>query len=81
MRKVIVTNTPGVLTEATADLTWALILATARRLVEGVDLIRSGHWTGWQPEQLLGLELTQARYDRGAAFVDGIVERAGREGL
>ncbi len=57
MRKVIVTNTPGVLTEATADLTWALILATARRLVEGVDLIRSGHWTGWQPEQLLGLEL------------------------
>ena len=57
MRKVIVTNTPGVLTEATADLTWALILATARRLTEGVDLVRSGTWTGWQPEQLLGLEL------------------------
>ena len=57
MRGILVTNTPGVLTEATADLTWALILATARRLVEGVDLIRSGHWTGWQPEQLLGLEL------------------------
>jgi len=57
MRKVIVTNTPGVLTEATADLTWALILATARRLVEGVDLVRSGKWTGWHPEQLLGLEL------------------------
>lgn len=57
MRQVIVTNTPGVLTEATADLTWALILATARRLVEGVDLVRSGHWTGWHPEQLLGLEL------------------------
>jgi glyoxylate reductase len=57
MRKVIVTNTPGVLTEATADLTWALILATARRLVEAVDLVRSGHWTGWHPEQLLGLEL------------------------
>jgi len=57
MRKVLVTNTPGVLTEATADLTWALILATARRLVEGVDLIRSGQWTGWHPEQLLGLEL------------------------
>jgi glyoxylate reductase len=57
MRKVIVTNTPGVLTEATADLTWALILATARRLVEGVDLVRTGHWTGWHPEQLLGLEL------------------------
>lgn len=57
MRKVIVTNTPGVLTEATADLTWALILATARRLIEGVELVRGGHWTGWQPEQLLGLEL------------------------
>ena len=57
MRKVIVTNTPGVLTAATADLTWALILATARRLVEGVDLVRSGMWTGWHPEQLLGMEL------------------------
>jgi len=57
MRKVPVTNTPGVLTDATADLTWALILATARRLIEGVDLVRSGQWTGWHPEQLLGLEL------------------------
>ncbi len=57
MRKVIVTNTPGVLTEATADLTWALVLTTARRLVEGVDLVRSGKWTGWHPEQLLGMEL------------------------
>ena len=57
MRKVPVTNTPGVLTDATADLTWALILATARRLIEGVDLVRSGQWSGWHPEQLLGLEL------------------------
>jgi len=57
MRKVLVTNTPGVLTEATADLTWALILATTRRLLEGVALVRSGQWTGWHPEQLLGLEL------------------------
>jgi len=57
MRKVLVTNTPGVLTEATADLTWALILATTRRLLEGVELVRSGRWTGWHPEQLLGLEL------------------------
>src|SRR5881628_582520 len=57
MRKVLVTNTPGVLTEATADLTWALILATTRRLIEGVELVRSGRWTGWHPEQLLGLEL------------------------
>lgn len=58
MRKVFVTNTPDVLTEPTADLTWALILACARRLVEGVDLVRSGRWTGWHPEQLLGMELT-----------------------
>jgi glyoxylate reductase len=57
MRKVIVTNTPDVLTDATADLTWALILACARRLVEAIDLVRSGHWTGWHPEQLLGMEL------------------------
>jgi glyoxylate reductase len=57
MRGVLVTNTPDVLTEATADLTWALILATARRLCEGIDLVRSGQWTGWHPEQLLGLEL------------------------
>jgi glyoxylate reductase len=57
LRKVLVTNTPGVLTEATADLTWALILATTRRLIEGVEVVRSGQWTGWHPEQLLGIEL------------------------
>jgi glyoxylate reductase len=57
LRRVMVTNTPDVLTDATADLTWALILACARRLLAGVELVRSGHWTGWHPEQLLGLEL------------------------
>jgi len=57
LRGVIVTNTPDVLTDATADLTWALILACARRVVEGVDLVRSGAWAGWHPEQLLGVEL------------------------
>jgi len=57
MRGVLVTNTPDVLTEATADLTWALILATARRLGEGIELVRRGAWTGWHPEQLLGMEL------------------------
>jgi glyoxylate reductase len=56
-RGVIVTNTPDVLTEATADLTWALILACARRLREGMALIQDGAWSGWHPEQLLGLEL------------------------
>src|SRR5512147_2633790 len=53
-RGLIVTNTPDVLTDATADLTWALILATARRVVEGDRLVRSGQWTGWAPTQLLG---------------------------
>lgn len=53
-RGMIVTNTPEVLTDATADLTWALILATARRVIEGDQLVRSGQWTGWVPTQLLG---------------------------
>jgi glyoxylate reductase len=57
MRKVIVTNTPEVLTDATADLTWALILACARRLLEGVDLVRNDQWRAWHPELLLGMEL------------------------
>jgi glyoxylate reductase len=56
-RGVRVTNTPGVLTEATADLAWALILSCARRVVEGDRLVRSGQWFGWSPRQLLGLEL------------------------
>jgi glyoxylate reductase len=56
-RGVIVTNTPDVLTEATADLTWALILAVARRLREGEALLRSGAWTGWKPTELLGTSL------------------------
>ena len=57
-RGLIVTNTPDVLTDATADLTWALLLATARRVVEGDALVRSGRWTGWSPTQLLGAEVS-----------------------
>lgn len=53
-RGVVVTNTPDVLTEATADLTWALLLAAARRLGEGDRLVRGGGWRGWSPTQLLG---------------------------
>jgi glyoxylate reductase len=56
-RGVIVTNTPDVLTQATADLTWALLLAVTRRLKEGQRLIEEGRWGGWDPRQLLGLEL------------------------
>jgi glyoxylate reductase len=57
MRGVTVTNTPDVLTDATADLAWALILACARRVVEGTELVKGGTWTGWHPELLLGIEL------------------------
>jgi len=54
---VFVTNTPDVLTEATADLTWALILAVARRVVEGDRLLRAGEFVGWGPAFLLGAGL------------------------
>ncbi len=53
-RGIEVTNTPGVLTEATADLAWALLLAAARNLGAGERMVRSGEWTGWGPMQLLG---------------------------
>src|SRR5213075_1338907 len=48
-RGITVTNTPGVLTEDTADMTMALILATARRMGEGERVVRAGQWTGWSP--------------------------------
>ena len=57
-RGLTVTNTPDVLTDATADLTWALLLATARRVVEGDALVRSGRWIGWSPTQLLGTDVS-----------------------
>ncbi len=53
-RGIEVTNTPGVLTEATADLAWALLLAAARNLGAGERMVRAGEWTGWGPMQLLG---------------------------
>ncbi len=53
-RGITVTSTPGVLTEDTADMTMALILAVPRRLAEGERLIRSGKWTGWGPTTMLG---------------------------
>ena len=53
-RGIQVTNTPGVLTEDTADMTMALILAVTRRIPEGLALIESGQWKGWSPTALLG---------------------------
>jgi glyoxylate reductase len=53
-RKIIVTNTPGVFTDDTADLTMMLILSVPRRLGEGSRLVRDGKWTGWAPLAMLG---------------------------
>ncbi|WP_395666714.1 2-hydroxyacid dehydrogenase [Methylocella sp.] len=60
-RGLVVTNTPGVLTEDTADMTMALILAVARRVVEGAKAIPSGEWTGWAPTWMLGRRITGKR--------------------
>jgi len=57
-RKIPVTNTPLVSTNATADMTWALILGIARRVVEGDKLTRAGGFTGWAPLFHLGVEVT-----------------------
>jgi len=56
-RGILVTNTPGVLTEATADLTWALILSTVRRVAEGDRMVREGRFERWSPFMLLGRDV------------------------
>lgn len=55
---IAVTNTPDVVTDATADIALALILMTARRLGEGERLLRAGAWTGWKPTEMLGTHVT-----------------------
>lgn len=57
---VMATNTPGVLDDSTADFTWALILATARRVVESDAHLRSGQWKGWHLKQFLGADVHHA---------------------
>jgi len=60
-RGIIVTNTPGVLTETTADLAWSLIMSTARRIVEADRYVRRGNWNvAWGPELLLGADIHSA---------------------
>ncbi len=54
---VAITNTPGVLTETTADLAWSLMLSVARRIVEADKFFRSGQWAGWRPMQFLGNDI------------------------
>jgi len=56
-RKVAVTNTPGVLDETTADFAWTLLMAVARRLIEGDAMARSGGWKGWNLDQLIGADV------------------------
>ena len=60
-RGITVTNTPGVLTEDTADMTMALILAVARRIVEGAHVIPGAEWSGWSPTWMLGSRITGKR--------------------
>jgi glyoxylate reductase len=60
-RGITVTNTPGVLTEDTADMTMALILAVARRMVEGARVMPDGEWAGWSPTWMLGHRITGKR--------------------
>lgn len=59
-RRVMVTNTPGVLDSATADFTWTLMLATARRLTEAEAWLRTGAWKGWKLKQFLGRDVSGA---------------------
>jgi glyoxylate reductase len=60
-RGITVTNTPGVLTEDTADMTMALILAVARRIAEGARIVPEDEWTGWSPTWMLGRRITGKR--------------------
>ncbi len=59
-RGVMATNTPGVLDDSTADLAWALILGTARRITEVERRVRNGEWTGWRLKQWLGVDVHHA---------------------
>jgi glyoxylate reductase len=92
-RGIVVTNTPDVLTEASADFTWALILGITRRVAEGDRLIRRGGWKGWELDFMLGTELRGkqlgivgfGRIGRGvaaraAAFGMNVVHTARRDG-
>src|SRR5512140_3805051 len=61
-RKIPVGNTPGAMTDATADLTFALMMAAARRLVEGERYVREGKWKTWSPQLLLGADFAGATW-------------------
>lgn len=56
---VFATNTPGVLTDATADIAWALLFSVARRIVEGDRMVRAGQFKGWEPLMLIGMDIAK----------------------
>lgn len=72
-RGVRVAHTPGVLTEATADLAWALLLGGVRRIVEGDQLARSGAWSGWEMNQLLGSSIGGRGVGEGGGKTLGVI--------
>ncbi len=78
-RGILVTNTPDVLTDATADLAWALILSTVRRVVEGDRLVREGRFERWSPFMLLGRSVAGATL--GIVGMGRIGQAVARRGL
>lgn len=77
-RGILVTNTPGVLTETTADLAWALLMSVARRIVESDAFFRTGRWDGWGPMQFLGRDIHGATLGVvGAGRIGRAVARRG----
>ncbi|MDI9371068.1 MAG: D-glycerate dehydrogenase [Synergistaceae bacterium] len=78
-RKIIVTNTPDVLTDATADIAFTLLLASARRVVEANEFLRSGDWVTWKPDLLLGADVSGATLGIvGMGKIGQAVARRGR---
>lgn len=78
-RKLIVTNTPDVLTEATADMAFALLMATARRITESERWLRQGHWERWAWDQFLGADVHGATLGIvGMGRIGSAVARRGR---
>lgn len=77
--KVLLTNTPGVLTETTADLVWALVMAAGRRIVEGQKLIEAGGWKTWSPMFMVGMDIHGATLGIvGAGRIGAAVARRAR---
>jgi glyoxylate reductase len=82
-RGIVVTNTPDVLTNATAELTWALILAVTRRVGEGERLVRRGDWKGWALDFMTGMELAgkQLGIIGGGRIGRAVAQKAGAFGM